>query len=190
VPRVDAVHRLIRERAGASDGWAPDLSPRTSRTIEDFAGSDRIGLILAAAAGGHPTAKGGRQAWLTSSLQAAPVAACATTSSIGGISSLCSIPGAIRQTTEQGHRNGHHQRRRARAAHDRPFVNCFDATTFGRTVHLTTDEERGLRNVLAALRDYGFILEASFEPPAPATAMPTWPTTSGRPSARRSPMPR
>jgi hypothetical protein len=43
------------------------------------------------------------------------------------------------------------------------FVNCFDATTLGRTVHLTPDEERRLRNVLAALRDYGFILEASFE---------------------------
>jgi hypothetical protein len=42
------------------------------------------------------------------------------------------------------------------------FVNCFDAATFGRTVHLTADEERRLRNVLAALRDYGFILEASF----------------------------
>src|SRR5580658_8219146 len=43
------------------------------------------------------------------------------------------------------------------------FVNCFDSTTFGRTVHLTTDEARRLRNILAALRDYGFILEASFE---------------------------
>jgi hypothetical protein len=47
------------------------------------------------------------------------------------------------------------------------FVNLFDATTFGRTVHLTPDEERRLRNVLAALRDYGFILEASFEPAVP-----------------------
>ena len=47
------------------------------------------------------------------------------------------------------------------------FVNLFDATTFGRTVHLTPDEERRLRNVLAALRDYGFILEASFEPALP-----------------------
>src|SRR5271166_3931425 len=47
------------------------------------------------------------------------------------------------------------------------FVNCFDATTFGCTVHLTPDEERRLRNVLAALRDYGFILEASFEPALP-----------------------
>ena len=47
------------------------------------------------------------------------------------------------------------------------FVNCFDATTYGRTVHLTPDEERRLRNVLAALRDYGFILEASFEPALP-----------------------
>ena len=47
------------------------------------------------------------------------------------------------------------------------FVNCFDATTFGRTVHMTADEERRLRNVLAALRDYGFILEASIEPALP-----------------------
>jgi hypothetical protein len=47
------------------------------------------------------------------------------------------------------------------------FVNLFDATTFGRTVHLTLDEERRLRNVLAALRDYGFVLEASFEPALP-----------------------
>jgi hypothetical protein len=38
------------------------------------------------------------------------------------------------------------------------FVNCFDATTFGRTVHMTAQEERRLRNVLAALGDYGFIL--------------------------------
>ncbi len=47
------------------------------------------------------------------------------------------------------------------------FVNCFRATTFGRTVHLTADEARRLRNVLAALRDYGFILEASIEPALP-----------------------
>jgi hypothetical protein len=47
------------------------------------------------------------------------------------------------------------------------YVNLFDATTVGRTVHLTPDEERRLRNVLAALRDYGFILEASFEPALP-----------------------
>src|SRR5579863_8186017 len=47
------------------------------------------------------------------------------------------------------------------------FVNCFDATTFVRTVHLTADEERRLRNVLAALRDYGLILGASIEPVPP-----------------------
>jgi hypothetical protein len=47
------------------------------------------------------------------------------------------------------------------------FVNCFDGSTFGRAVYLTADEERRLRNVLAALRDYGFILEASFEPVLP-----------------------
>jgi hypothetical protein len=47
------------------------------------------------------------------------------------------------------------------------FVNCFDATTFGRTVHMTAHEERRLRNVLAALNDYGFILRASLEPALP-----------------------
>jgi hypothetical protein len=47
------------------------------------------------------------------------------------------------------------------------FVNCFNATTYGRMVHLTADEVRRLRNVLAALRDYGFILDASFEPALP-----------------------
>jgi len=47
------------------------------------------------------------------------------------------------------------------------FVNCFDATTFGRTVYMTAHEERRLRNVLAAVHDYGFILGASFEPALP-----------------------
>jgi hypothetical protein len=47
------------------------------------------------------------------------------------------------------------------------FVNCFDATTFDRTVYLTPDEERRLRKVLAALRDYGFVLAASFKPALP-----------------------
>ena len=47
------------------------------------------------------------------------------------------------------------------------FVNCFDATTFGRTVTMTAREERRLRNVLAALHDYGFLLPASFEPALP-----------------------
>jgi hypothetical protein len=47
------------------------------------------------------------------------------------------------------------------------FVNCFDATTFGRTVHMTAHEERRLRNVLSALNDYGFILRASLEPALP-----------------------
>jgi hypothetical protein len=47
------------------------------------------------------------------------------------------------------------------------FVNCFDATTFGRTVHMTAREERRLRNVLAALNDYGFILRASLGPALP-----------------------
>jgi len=47
------------------------------------------------------------------------------------------------------------------------FTNCFDGTTFGRTVHLTPRDERRLRNVLAAVQDYGFVLRASFEPAAP-----------------------
>ena len=47
------------------------------------------------------------------------------------------------------------------------FVNCFDATTFGRTVHMTAQDERRLRNVLAALSDFGFILRASLEPAVP-----------------------
>jgi hypothetical protein len=47
------------------------------------------------------------------------------------------------------------------------FVNCFDATTFGRTVHMTADEERRLRALLASLRDYGILLRASFEPALP-----------------------
>jgi hypothetical protein len=47
------------------------------------------------------------------------------------------------------------------------FVNCFDATTFGRTVRMTADEERRLRALLASLRDYGILLRASFEPALP-----------------------
>ena len=40
------------------------------------------------------------------------------------------------------------------------FVNCHDATTFGRTVHMTAHEERRLRGLLDALRDAGIILAA------------------------------
>jgi hypothetical protein len=36
------------------------------------------------------------------------------------------------------------------------YMNCFDGTTFGRTVYMTAFEERRLRNVLAALHDFGF----------------------------------
>jgi len=46
------------------------------------------------------------------------------------------------------------------------FADCFDAATFGRTVHLTAREQRRQRNVLAAARDYGYILHPSFEPAA------------------------
>jgi len=44
------------------------------------------------------------------------------------------------------------------------YVNCHDATTFGRTVHMTAREERQLRRLLASLRNYGLVLRASFEP--------------------------
>jgi hypothetical protein len=47
------------------------------------------------------------------------------------------------------------------------FVKCDDATTCGRMVNLTAQEERQLRNVLAALWDWGLILTASVEPAAP-----------------------
>jgi hypothetical protein len=48
------------------------------------------------------------------------------------------------------------------------FVNCFDATTFGCLVYLTAQEKRRLRNVLAALNEYGYILRASLVPALPA----------------------
>ena len=44
------------------------------------------------------------------------------------------------------------------------FVNCHDATTFGRTVYMTAYDERRLRRLLASLHDYGLVLRASFEP--------------------------
>jgi hypothetical protein len=47
------------------------------------------------------------------------------------------------------------------------FANCFDATTFGKTVYLTAWEERRLRGLLAALHDCGFLLPATFEPALP-----------------------
>jgi hypothetical protein len=47
------------------------------------------------------------------------------------------------------------------------FTNCFNATIFGRMVHMTAREERRLRNLLEALRDYGLILRASFDPALP-----------------------
>jgi hypothetical protein len=59
----------------------------------------------------------------------------------------------------------------SRAAPARPtavaFANLYDATTFGRTVHLTACEQRRLRAVLGALRDYGFIHAPVLEPAAP-----------------------
>ncbi len=42
------------------------------------------------------------------------------------------------------------------------FVQCFDATTFCRIVHLTTGQERRLRGLLAALHGAGLILQASY----------------------------
>jgi hypothetical protein len=47
------------------------------------------------------------------------------------------------------------------------YVNCHDATTFGRTIHMTAREERQLRRLLASLRNYGLVLRASFEPALP-----------------------
>ncbi len=47
------------------------------------------------------------------------------------------------------------------------FANLYDATTYGRTVYMTHREERRLRAVLAAVRDYGFILPATLEPAVP-----------------------
>ena len=47
------------------------------------------------------------------------------------------------------------------------FVNCHNATTFGRTVHMTAYEERRLRGLLTALCDAGLILRASFAPALP-----------------------
>lgn len=59
----------------------------------------------------------------------------------------------------------------SRAAPARPtavaFANLYDATTFGRTVHLTACEPLRLRAVLAALRDYGLIHAPSIEPAVP-----------------------
>ncbi len=42
------------------------------------------------------------------------------------------------------------------------FVQCYDATTFCRIVHLTAPEERRLRGLLAALHGVGLILRASY----------------------------
>ena len=47
------------------------------------------------------------------------------------------------------------------------FTNCADATTFGRTVYMTAHEERRLRDLLAALQDWGFVLRAGFDPVLP-----------------------
>lgn len=52
------------------------------------------------------------------------------------------------------------------------FVNCFDGGTFSRTVYMTAFEERHLRGVLATLRDFGFILEASIQPSSETYGFP------------------
>ena len=71
------------------------------------------------------------------------------------------------------------------------FASLYDATTFGRTVHMTHREERRLRAVLAAVRDYGFAdviahlrasLGAPFADAALAAAEPPPRTRSPRPS--------
>ncbi len=47
------------------------------------------------------------------------------------------------------------------------FVQCFDATTFCRIVHMTAGEERRLRGLLAALHRAGLILRAGYAEPLP-----------------------
>ena len=68
-------------------------------------------------------------------------------------------------------RQGHQLNSTSDVSNVRPatvaFVNLFDAATFGGTVYMTARDERRLRNVLAALHDYGFLLPASFEPALP-----------------------
>jgi hypothetical protein len=49
------------------------------------------------------------------------------------------------------------------------FVQCFDATTFCRIVHMTEGEERGLRGLLAALCRAGFILRAGYADSLPGS---------------------
>jgi hypothetical protein len=79
----------------------------------------------------------------------------------------CAPSGAICQTTKQGHRNEQHKRRRERAGHYRCLRQLLRRHRLRPDGRLTADEERRLRNVLAALRDYGFIPAASFEPALP-----------------------
>jgi len=47
------------------------------------------------------------------------------------------------------------------------FVQCYDATTFGRTIYMTAQEERRLCLLLTALYNAGLILRASFAPALP-----------------------
>lgn len=47
------------------------------------------------------------------------------------------------------------------------FTNCFDATTFCRTVNMTADETKLLRGPLAALFEYGFLLHTGIDPAVP-----------------------
>ena len=47
------------------------------------------------------------------------------------------------------------------------FTNCFDATTFGRTVDMTAGETARLRALLAALSECGLLLPASVGPAPP-----------------------
>jgi hypothetical protein len=47
------------------------------------------------------------------------------------------------------------------------FAQTFDASTFGRTVVMSTSEERRLRTALLALQNVGCILSPSIEPVAP-----------------------
>ena len=48
------------------------------------------------------------------------------------------------------------------------FVNCHDASTFGRVVHVTAHERDRLRDLLRGLQEFGLILAPSLEPARPA----------------------
>jgi hypothetical protein len=72
----------------------------------------------------------------------------------GGISSLCSSRSDPQLEPNRDTATGTALSRPTTVA----FVNCFDAPTYGHMVRRSPDEERRLRNMLAALRDYAELL--------------------------------